>query len=395
MKPLHIDIKEYSYDLPDDRIAKFPLEHRSDSKLLVYNKGKITHHQFVQLAEFIQPNTLIIFNNTCVIEARLLFRKSSGSEIEIFILQPATMKNAEEELKSKGISTWKCMIGNKKRWKEKDELILNSNNVQLKAKWINRENDVIQFEYDPNFSFEQILSTIGKLPIPPYLNRHTTEIDLTRYQTVFAKHKGSVAAPTAALHFDESIYHSLKEKNVDVDYLTLHVGAGTFKPVTDENAVNHPMHGEYIIFTKSLIKKMLEHKHQLISVGTTSFRSLESLYWFGVGLITGKLTEFIIPQYFPYETNNEIPADQSLNAVIDWMEMKKLDTLEGISSIYIIPGYNARVANAIITNFHQPQSTLLLLIAALVGNDWKTIYKEAMNHEYRFLSYGDSSLLFF
>jgi S-adenosylmethionine:tRNA ribosyltransferase-isomerase len=288
------------------------------------------------------------------------------------------------------------MIGNKKRWKEDDVLLVSGKQSNLVAKWEDREHDQVSFEFPPNKSFKEMIEEFGQLPIPPYLNRPTENIDLTRYQTQFALLHGSVAAPTAALHFDTEIYQALEKRNIKCNYLTLHVGAGTFKPVSVDNAMDHVMHEEYIIYSKELIESLLVHVGPVIAVGTTSLRSLESLYWFGVGLINGSLSNFHIEQYFPYSAEEKtISVSDALYKVLDWMNSKGLQTVEGTSSIYMVPGYKPKMVSGIITNFHQPQSTLLLLVCALVGNDWKNIYQNALDNNYRFLSYGDSSLLMF
>lgn len=416
MKLPYLDIKDFDYILPEEKIAKYPLEQRSLSKLLYYNKGLIEHKQFTELSHLLPAKSLLVFNNTKVIEARLKFQKETvlqqaqddkKTEIEVFLLNPSQHENVTNILRAKGESVWQCMIGNKKRWKKNDSLTLIGKNCLLLAKWKDRENDIVQFTYSPNDSFEQILYEFGSLPIPPYLNRSTEEIDLTRYQTCFAEYKGSVATPTAALHFDEKIYEHLKQKNILSKYLTLHIGAGTFKPVSTENAIDHLMHEEYIVYSKDFIESLLKHEGPVVAVGTTSLRSLESLYWFGakifktrgapgVGLKKELLNHFHIEQYFPYQIEDEnVSIEKSLTACLEWMQKKELETLEGTSSLYIVPGYTQKMTQGIITNFHQPKSTLLLLITALIGNDWKAIYQSALDNNYRFLSYGDSSLLLF
>ncbi len=395
MKPSYIDIKDFDYLLPEDKIAKYPLEQRSLSKLLYYHQGKIGHEKFTNLPELLPEKCMLVFNNTRVIEARLNFKKVTGADIEVFLLNPAHHENATSVLEAKGESIWECMIGNKKRWKEGDVLIMKGKGSSLTARWKDRENDIVQFEYSGDQSLQEVIQGSGSLPIPPYLNRSTETIDLTRYQTIFAQLKGSVAAPTAALHFDEHMYKKLAQKGIKCEYLTLHVGAGTFKPVSTDNAIDHIMHKEYMIFSKEFIQRLVEHEGPLIAVGTTSLRSLESLYWFGVGLKKGVLQRFHIDQYFPYENESEITYQESLMIVLGWIEKNQVGFLEGTSSIYIVPGYQLKGLHGIITNFHQPQSTLLLLIAALVGEDWKRIYNEALENNYRFLSYGDSSLLLF
>jgi len=386
-----ININDFDYPLPDERIARYPLDKRSDSKLLVYKQGKIKHTSFNEIANLLPQNSHLIFNNTKVIQARLHFKKETGAEVEVFLLNPVNYENAGQVLGKKQSSAWHCLVGNKKRFKNEDIL----QNDDLSALWLDRENDIIQFNYGDK-SFAEVIEQLGNLPIPPYLNRPTENVDITRYQTTFAISSGSVAAPTAALHFDDNINQQLKDKKIKSSFLTLHVGAGTFKPVTAENAMDHTMHKEYIVFSEEIINSLAKDSAYKIAVGTTSLRSLESLYWFGVGLLMGELNEFHIPQFFPYQTKSEnISVEESLSAVLNWMNERKISSLEGTSSIYIVPGYKPKMVKGIITNFHQPKSTLLLLITALVGNDWKHIYKEAMENDYRFLSYGDSSLLLF
>ncbi len=386
-----VNINDYDYPLSDARIARYPLDNRSDSKLLVFDHGTIYHQSFKNLPELLPSQAHLIFNNTKVIQARLHFRKETGAEVEVFLLNPVNHENAGEVLSRKQSSAWHCMIGNKKRFKEEDVL----QNDDLSALWLDRENDIIQFNYGDK-CFADVIEQIGNLPIPPYLNRPTEKIDHTRYQTSFAISSGSVAAPTAALHFDEGINEQLKNKGIISSYLTLHVGAGTFKPVSTDNAMDHTMHKEYIVFTEEMIHSLLKYPLNRIAVGTTSLRSLESLYWLGVGLITGELTQFHIPQFFPYQCKSQnISVEESLEKVLNFMKKNSISILEGTSSIFIFPGYKTKMVKGIITNFHQPKSTLLLLIASLIGDDWKKIYNEALSNDYRFLSYGDSSLLLF
>jgi S-adenosylmethionine:tRNA ribosyltransferase-isomerase len=392
-----IDIADFNYPLEDFQIARYPLEKRSASKLLYYKNGQIEHTTFQNLPNLLPQNTLLVFNNTQVIEARLHFKKQTGAQIEVFLLNPANpQQNASIILDELGESTWLCLVGNKKRWKENETLSLEHEGHFIKAQWVDHKNNLIHFQYNPDKSLSQILGILGNLPIPPYLNRPTENIDLERYQTSFARYKGSVAAPTAALHFDEATYEELQQKGILCEYLTLHVGAGTFQPVSTQNATEHAMHREFIVFTKTTIQSLLTHPGPIIAVGTTSLRSLESLYWFGVGLKLGVCTGFHIEQYFPYQVNHTtVTVKESLLGVIQWMEKNGMEVLEGTSAIYIIPGYQPRVVSGLVTNFHQPKSTLLLLVSALVGKEWKNIYQEALTHNYRFLSYGDSSLLLF
>lgn len=394
-RPDQINIHDYIYDLPDDRIAKFPLQKRDDSKLLVYEKGEIRHKMFKDIAEELPVNTLLVLNETKVIRARLQVQKASGTWIEVFLLQPLTpFADMQQALSVPRSAVWHCMIGNKKRFKEADRLELEGEGVKLNLEWENREEDQVRFTWQPpEKHFAEIVSIFGQMPIPPYLNRNPEETDKTVYQTVYSNTEGSVAAPTAGLHFTPEIFKKLDKKNIDRVFLTLHVGAGTFKPVKAENALEHDMHEERIFFSREVIQKLADHTGPVIPVGTTSLRSLESLYWFGAGLLSKELHEFIIPQYFPYNRREYPEAKAALHAVISYMDSHQLNVLEGATSIFIVPGYRPQIVKGIVTNFHQPASTLLLLISALTGDDWKKIYGEALAHDYRFLSYGDSSLL--
>ena len=388
LPPIHIN--EFDYPLKAEQIAQYPLEKRSASKLLVYKDGKIDHRKFSELPSLLPSNTLLVFNNTKVIHARLHFRKESGAEIEVFLLNPVNHENAGEVLARKESTVWQCLVGNKKRFKDTDIL----QKDDLSALWLDRENDVIQFKYGDK-CFADVIEEHGNLPIPPYLNRPTENIDITRYQTTFAINDGSVAAPTAALHFDEDVQKELNKMGIKQNFLTLHVGAGTFKPVSTSNALDHEMHREYIAFSRDFIEDLLNHNGPVIPVGTTSLRSLESLFWFGVGLKNKTLDKFYIEQYFPYQNKTSASKEECLSAVLKWMDQNQLKKIEGTSSIYIVPGYQSKMVNGIITNFHQPQSTLLLLVSALIGDDWKRVYQTALENNYRFLSYGDSSLLLF
>jgi S-adenosylmethionine:tRNA ribosyltransferase-isomerase len=390
MLPNKINIEDYNYPLPDENIALFPVEPRDSSKLLKYNKGTISHHQFTDITELLPAESMLVFNQTKVIQARLNIRKRNGTSIEILLLEPIfPSSNVMLSLGAMNETHWKCMIGNKKRWKENE--VLQYNNILFE--WINREENSIKILWNTKQVFAEVLSEIGNMPIPPYLKRDAVEKDNEAYQTVYAQNEGSVAAPTAGLHFTDNVLKKLLEKNIKQEFITLHVGAGTFKPVSTENALEHEMHAEKVFFTKQNILSILHHNGPVIPVGTTSMRSLESLYWFGIGLLQNRLNVFNIPQYFPYEKASNYTIKQSLQAVIDFMEGKQIESIEGVTSIYIVPEYQFRICKGIITNFHQPCSTLLLLISALIGNNWKIVYEEALKNKYRFLSYGDSSLL--
>lgn len=390
MLPEQIDIREYQYELPENRIALFPVSPRDTSKLLKFENGGISHHVFKNIAELLPEDSMLVFNQTRVIQARLFLKKQTGADIELLLLEP--IKPSKEVVLNFGTKNrvvWHCMIGNKKRWKEGDTLTLK--NVQFS--WYNREENQIEINWSDDRVFAEVLSELGSMPIPPYIKRGSNEQDKEVYQTVYAQNDGSVAAPTAGLHFTDEVLTSLKERAIQSEFITLHVGAGTFKPVSTENALEHEMHNEKIHFTKENLLNFSKHSGSIIPVGTTSMRSLESLYWFGVGLIQKRLERFVIPQYFPYEQETEIEFSTAVSAIIEYMEHNNLENLQGETSIYIVPGYRFRVCKGIITNFHQPGSTLMLLVSALIGENWKKVYQEALNKEYRFLSFGDSSLL--
>lgn len=390
MLPSQIHIQDYNYLLPDEKIALFPVEPRDSSKLLKFEQQKITHHSFSDITDLLPSNSLLVFNQTRVIQARLNIFKESGAAIEILLLEPVYPSSAV--LLAMGATNetrWQCMVGNKKRWKENETIQWNN----ILFSWIDREKNIVSIKWNDARVFAELLSEIGNMPIPPYLNRNAVEKDKEVYQTVYAQHDGSVAAPTAGLHFTENVLQNLEKKNIKKEFITLHVGAGTFKPVSTDNALEHEMHAEKMFFTKANILHLLQHNGPIIPVGTTSMRSLESLYWFGVGVLQNRLTDFIIPQYFPYQQESNFTLKEALHAIIHYMEGKQLDNIEGVTSIYIVPGYRFRICKGIITNFHQPCSTLLLLICALIGDNWKKVYEEALNNNYRFLSYGDSSLL--
>lgn len=390
-----INIKDYLYTLPDDRIAKFPLAERDQSKLLIYSNAQISHESFKNIPKYLPKDALMVFNNTRVIPARLYFQKETGATIELFLLNP-TKPSALllDAMQSKHACTWQCTIGNLKRWTDGTSLQKKLGNTILTANLVNRTNQVVEFSWTNELSFAEVVDQSGETPLPPYLKRSPVPSDKERYQTVYSQHEGAVAAPTAGLHFTNEILSSLHQKNIEQAFVTLHVSAGTFQPVKTENALEHPMHSEQIVVEKSLIEKVRKHTTALIPVGTTSMRTLESLYWMGVNVLAKKECPLLVSQHLPYETAVPHPTrEESLQALVNYMEEKEEDVLIGHTAIYIHPGYSFKVCDALITNFHQPGSTLLLLIAAFVGDDWKKIYKEAMDKEYRFLSYGDSSLL--
>lgn len=396
-----IKISEYKYTLPDEKIAQYPLSNRDDSKLLVYKGGKIEESCFKNIDKYIPESSLIIFNNTRVIPARLFFHKDTGAKIEIFCLEPySDSRDYELEFHRKEKSAWKCFVGNASKWKSgrvKNAFVHEGIEAEVTAEVKEKILDeyVIEFCWTPaELTFGELIEYSGKIPLPPYIRRETEESDKEKYQTVYAKVDGSVAAPTAGLHFTESVFEKLKEKNCVTDYLTLNVGAGTFKPVKAEFAEGHRMHNELFCISKSLIENILRFKgRKIIAVGTTTLRTLESLYWYGVKLLKKEGGNFFIEQWYPYENEN-VRKEESLQAVLDYMEKNNYETIYGNTELMIVPGYKFSIADIIITNFHLPGSTLLLLIAAFTGEDWKKAYEYALNNNFRFLSYGDSSILF-
>lgn len=400
--PKHIRISEYNYPLPDERIAKFPLPVRDQSKLLVYRHGKVTQDVFTSLPQYLPAGSLMIFNNTKVIQARLHFRKETGALIEVFCLEPICPNDYVLNFQQTEHAAWLCMIGNLKKWKEDAlhrEMTVKGHPITLTA---NRgechgTSHWVDFSWDnPEVTFADILEVFGELPIPPYLNRETEESDKENYQTVYSKIKGSVAAPTAGLHFTPRVLDALRDKRVDLEELTLHVGAGTFKPVKSEEIEGHEMHTEYISVSRDTIKKLIDHDGCAIAVGTTSVRTLESLYHIGVTLNANpQATEkdLHVHQWQPYEKYDEIPPTVALQKILGYLDRHGMETLHTSTQIIIAPGYTYKIVKAMVTNFHQPQSTLLLLVSAFVKGDWRTIYDYALGHDFRFLSYGDSSLL--
>ncbi|WP_300693385.1 S-adenosylmethionine:tRNA ribosyltransferase-isomerase [uncultured Bacteroides sp.] len=403
--PKHIRISEYNYPLPDERIAKFPLPMRDQSKLLVYRHGEVSEDIFTSLPSYLPARSLMVFNNTKVIQARLHFRKETGALIEVFCLEPAEPNDYALNFQQTEHAAWLCMIGNLKKWKEgtlKREMTVKGRTITLTATRgeCHGTSHWIDFRWDDTaITFADILEVFGELPIPPYLNRKTQESDKETYQTIYSKIKGSVAAPTAGLHFTPRVLDDLKQQSVELEELTLHVGAGTFKPVKSEEIEGHEMHTEYISVSRTTIEKLIAHDGKAIAVGTTSVRTLESLYHIGVTLLKNPHAteeELRVRQWQPYETAEEtadISSTHSLKAILDYLERNHLETLHTSTQIIIAPGYDYKIVVAIVTNFHQPQSTLLLLVSAFVKGDWKKIYDYALSHDFRFLSYGDSSLL--
>lgn len=398
----HIHISDYNYPLPDERIAKFPLPVRDQSKLLVYRHGEVSETIFTSLPEYLEPGQLMIFNNTKVIQARLHFRKETGALIEIFCLEPIQPNDYALNFQQTSHSAWLCMIGNLKKWKEgalHKEMTVKGKDIVLTATRgeCRGTSHWIDFSWNnPEVTFADILEVFGELPIPPYLNRETQESDKETYQTVYSKIKGSVAAPTAGLHFTERVLQSLRDKGVDLEEVTLHVGAGTFKPVKSEEIEGHEMHTEYISVNRSTIDKLIAHNGEAVAVGTTSVRTLESLYYIGCTIAQNpeaNQEELHVKQWQPYETSPTLTAVEALQNISNYMKRNNLDALHTSTQIIIAPGYEYHIVKRIVTNFHQPQSTLLLLVSAFVKGDWKRIYDYALSHDFRFLSYGDSSLL--
>lgn len=401
MHPKELHIKDFTYPLPEDRIAQYPLAERDLSKLLIYNNGQITEDTYKHIANHLPEQALLVFNNTRVIQARLLFKNATGATIEVFCLQPAEQKAEMATVMSQTKSVrWHCLVGRASKWKEKI-LEQRTEEFLLTAEIKERTNDafVIEFNWQPeHLTFAEILDKAGQLPIPPYLKRQTEQVDLYRYQTIYAAHKGSVAAPTAGLHFTPAIMESLKEKNMATDQVTLHVGAGTFKPVKSEAMQDHTMHAEVIEVGIESLKNLINRQgNNIIAVGTTSLRTIESLYWMGVKAKqnpNASIDDLEIQQWDAYDLPQDVPQQLALESLLAWMQANGMQKLICKTQIIIAPPYKLKVAKALITNFHQPNSTLLLLVAAVTGNNWRTIYDYALAHNFRFLSYGDGSLLY-
>ena len=397
-----INIEDYNYDLPVERISSHPLTKRDESKLLLYSNNECFDERFSNLPDLLNSNDLLIFNNTKVIRARIPFFKKTGAKIEVFCLEPHLPEDFQMNFESTKSCTWKCMVGNLKKWKNDTiESVINFSTEVVVLTATKKEKDeesvIIEFSWDnDNYSFAEILEESGIIPIPPYLNRQSEASDTVRYQTVYSKIKGSVAAPTAGLHFTDSVFQGLKAKGIQTEELTLHVSAGTFKPVSTESIFDHVMHNEHIYISKKLIEKLAEGNKRVIAVGTTSVRTLESIYWIGVkikkGLI-GNPEEIHINQWDAYNEDKIFTTKESLESILVYMDKHNIENLQASTQIIIIPGYNFKIIKGLITNFHMPKSTLLLLIAAISNGQWKYIYDFAINNNYRFLSYGDSSLI--
>ena len=413
----NIKLSDYTYDLPDERIAKFPLSKRDESKLLVYQQGEISHSVFKNITDYLPKNSLLVFNNTKVIPARIHFQKPTGAIIQIFLLHPilpTPVINLAMDVTDSCV--WECMIGNRKRWKKDDVLsqvlMIDGQEVEVNAEIDNEERNQVKLSWKnvdskdgfedktenrkpktENRKFVDLIQALGTIPLPPYLNRETQASDSETYQTIYSEKKGAVAAPTAGLHFTQEVLQNLEKQGFKQDFLTLHVGAGTFQPIKVENIIEHKMHNEQVVFTKKNIENLLENLGNIIPVGTTSMRTLESIYWFGVKFLKGDDSPLLIEKLYPYQHDNLPSVEDSLKAILMEMERKNIEEITAETEIFIFPSYQFKICKGIITNYHQPESTLILLIAALIGEDWRKVYHEAMTNNYRFLSYGDSSLL--
>ena len=401
-KTEQIRIEEFNYPLPDERIAKFPLTKRDESKLLVYRNGKIDEAVFKQLSDYLPQESMLVYNNTRVIQARMLFQKETGAQIEVFCLEPVIPHDYALVFQQTESCSWLCLVGNLKKWKEgalHKTIRMGDKEVVLSAERIKTTGDshLIRFSWNnPQVTFAELLDAAGILPIPPYLHRETRESDLQTYQTVYSKIKGSVAAPTAGLHFTPEVLAGLDAKGFTREEVTLHVGAGTFKPVKSEVIGDHEMHTEFISVHRSAIENIRTNLGRIIAVGTTSVRTLESLYYMGRTLVNNPdatSEELVVTQWTPYHETEEVTAHEALTALLDYLDRNQTDTLLSATQIMIAPGYEFKIVKGIITNFHQPKSTLLLLISAFVNGNWKSIYNYALDNDFRFLSYGDSSLL--
>lgn len=403
MHPSQLSIETYNYDLPEERIAKFPLEVRDQSKMLVYENGSMADARFCDLPGLLQQGDLLILNNTRVIPARLILHKPTGGAIEVFCLDPINMAHQDAMVARSGVR-WKCLVGGAKKWNEGlligIEIQHENRNVKCYAACIERKNDafIIEFTWeDPTLVFSQFLDAAGRIPLPPYFHREAEMSDLERYQTVFSKFQGSVAAPTASLHFTQDVFHSLRQNGIQLEELTLHVGAGTFKPVSSETLSGHEMHSEWFSISKNTLVKLRNHDYnRLIVAGTTSLRTIESLYGIGLQLLQGKESKemLALSQWEMYEHDEKSPdLIQALDAILNYLSQNNLDFLHASSALLIAPTFRIQLADAIITNFHQPKSTLLVLVSGFIGDDWLNVYRHALENDYRFLSYGDSSLL--
>ncbi len=397
IEPEDIRIEHYDYELPESKIAAFPSEERGNSNLLVYRNGSISKESFKSLSQFLPKNSTLVFNNTKVIRARLLFVKPTGAGIELFLLEPFEPSEYQKNFEAKGSCQWLCLVGNAKKWKNTElsmSICSSAETIFFQAKKIEEKDGkyLIRFTWNSTRSFAEVLDLAGKIPLPPYIHREVNDEDSKRYQTVYSRVEGSVAAPTAGLHFTEPILNELRQQGILLQELTLHVGIATFRPVSSATIGGHEMHTEHFILSLDLLRNLRESQ-TIIAVGTTSLRTLESIYWLALLLAKDSSCRYI-PQWIAYKEEPSFTADQALDFLIDFLENHRLSFIEASTSILIVPGYSFKMINALVTNFHLPKSTLILLVAALVGDDWKEIYRYALNHSFQFLSYGDSSLLF-
>ena len=394
----NIKIEDYTYDLPEEKIAKFPLADREASRLLIYDRGAVSETFFSQVPALLKSGQTLIFNNTKVIYARLFFQKETGAHIEIFCLEPLVPADYARNFESNYYCEWSCMVGNLKKWRDgaifcrfkrgQDEVVLKEAKLGQTGGEVH-----VRFSWNKELSFSEVLEYCGKIPIPPYLNRESEDSDKIRYQTVYSREEGSVAAPTAGLHFTRNILSVLEKQGVHIDELTLHVGAGTFRPVKAERIGGHDMHTEHIVISRKLVDDLSRKQGEVIAVGTTSVRTLESLYWMGVKRLMGEEEFYSLSQWEAYTLPVGYSLQEAMAALVDWFDRSGEELLKARTTIIIVPGYRFQVIDAMFTNFHQPQSTLLLLVGAAVGEDWRKIYAYALSHHFRFLSYGDSSFL--
>lgn len=405
MDPKNIQIRDYTYTLPEDQIAWFPLTQRDASRLLIFRDGEITEDFYYNLSNHIPAGSLMVFNNTKVLEARILFQKPTGGVIEIFCLEPEAQPDITTAMEKQEKVLWKCLIGGASKWKHgqvlQKKVSSQQQDILLEARYIEKKQDhfIIELSWSPPaLSFASVLHEAGAIPLPPYIKREASLSDEERYQTIYARYLGSVAAPTAGLHFTEPVMNSFKTKNIKHDFVTLHVGAGTFKPVKSETLGDHEMHAEYFQVSATLIRELAgAGERTRIAVGTTTLRTLESLYWLGVKVSQNKniaAEELVLDQWEATVLNRlSITVKESLHSLLTWMKVRELESIFSKTQLIITPGYQVRMADALVTNFHQPQSTLLLIVAAIAGDDWKIIYEYALENKFRFLSYGDGSLI--
>ena len=403
---IDLRLSQFQYDLPDERIARFPLPRRDASKLLVYQGGQISHAQFMDLPGLLPKESFLVFNDTKVIPARLHFTKSTGAIIELFLLNPSAAESTSyappisQAMEATGSAIWHCMVGNRKRWKSTESLetvlTTQEGTVTLTTNWHDYDRSTVRLTWQPaDLTFARIIQCAGEIPLPPYLKRANVNADRETYQTVYSTREGAVAAPTAGLHFTPAVFDALNREGIQHDYLTLHVGAGTFQPIKADDVRSHHMHTEEVVYTRRNVENLLRHIDHIIPVGTTSMRALESLYWMGVRLLRNEQNPFHLDQHYAYQIpvdHQPAPAD-ALTAVLEYFIGNGQESIVAYTGIYITPDYTFKLCRGVVTNFHQPGSTLILLVAALIGNDWRRVYDEALENDYRFLSYGDSSLL--